>query len=256
MVAENKKKTEELNARSEQARLMVKAWTKAKGEVLIPVEAAREIQLLLAAHEQNSRELLTQYTRAVHTARIDPVTGQANRAAFDEELERGLSEITVNPRSSKPRDVNTKLSVVYIDLNKFKPINDQYGHAAGDRHLKQFGLVTHQTIRPGDILARIGGDEFGVILKGGCQASEAMIGRLRKEYADEKNWTRYQKSRFPLMASIGYTECRPDDTVDSVLVRADAAMYEDKKGSPGARRPESLTQQLGLEMLNKADIKN
>ena len=85
----------------------------------------------------------------------DPLTGLANRAAFDQRVARLFAAL---PRS-------LPAALVVLDLDRFKPINDQHGHAAGDAMLRAIATVAAERVRPGDLLVRLGGDEFAVVLE-------------------------------------------------------------------------------------------
>ena len=89
------------------------------------------------------------------TADIDPVTGILNRRGFDRELARSLSYV---------KRYGTRAALFYIDLDGFKPVNDRHGHAAGDAVLKTVAAMLTRNVRASDTVARIGGDEFGLIL--------------------------------------------------------------------------------------------
>ena len=93
--------------------------------------------------------------RLVGLSEHDPLTGLLNRAGFEaylvEKMQRGLG---------------ARLAVLYIDLDHFKPVNDQHGHATGDEVLREFAMRLKSTVRPTDEVARLGGDEFGIVLLG------------------------------------------------------------------------------------------
>lgn len=148
-----------------------------------------------------------------HEASHDPLTGLANRKLFFEELDTRLQE--------------GDTGVLYVDLNKFKELNDRYGHGAGDELLIAVGSSLRRAVRPGDLVARLGGDEFAVILR---VADDAQLAAAA---------TRVQSLiRQPLMlgggvvvvveAAVGGSSARPGDDVNSLVARADAAMYHHK----------------------------
>jgi diguanylate cyclase (GGDEF)-like protein/PAS domain S-box-containing protein len=94
----------------------------------------------------------------------DALTGLMNRAGFETYLTRKISQ-----------GDGASLAVLYIDLDYFKPINDRYGHAAGDEVLRQFGSRLQSAVRPTDAVARLGGDEFGIVLAGLRRPEDASI---------------------------------------------------------------------------------
>lgn len=149
-------------------------------------------------------------------ARRDALTGLNNRAAFEERLEALLR----GPRAALQ-------AVAYLDLDYFKRVNDEHGHAAGDAFLKSFAQRVQQALRHSDFFARIGGDEFALILDEVRERSDLdrVMGKL---YAALAEPFVFEAGRIPISASVGLAVIEPADTADSVLKRADAALYEAK----------------------------
>jgi len=147
--------------------------------------------------------------RQVRTAAAtDPLTRLPNRRSFDEHLAMALARAE---RGDRP------LSVLALDLDGFKAVNDQQGHAAGDRLLIDAGRSWSKALRHGDLLARSGGDEFVVLLPdAGESVARRVAGRLER------------RTPAPLGVSIGIAVSRPGETADALLRRADAALYVDK----------------------------
>src|SRR5450432_2563031 len=152
-------------------------------------------------------------------ARTDGLTGLGNRHLF---------ETTIDIECARSRRSGAPLSVVYIDLDRFKQINDRLGHAAGDQILKQFAQAIREAIRVHvDAGFRLGGDEFALVLPSSTkdQACE-VVSRFRSFCA----------RRDPLWAvgavdfSAGIVEFDPDETAASLLARSDKAMYLQKQG--------------------------
>lgn len=142
----------------------------------------------------------------------DPLTGAYNRTGLSSQFARELS------RAAR---AGTSLTVAAIDLDGFKKINDQLGHHAGDRTL--IGLVAYlqSVLRPHDTIARIGGDEFVVLLPATSRpAATAIMERLQT--GSEAAWT------------FGLATLRPSDTQESLMRRADDELYVHKKRSPSA----------------------
>ena len=149
-------------------------------------------------------------------ATIDPLTGVANRAR----LRQSLRELTQHAtRTGQP------LSLLMLDVDHFKRVNDTHGHAAGDDVLRQVASVLKGTVRPYDIVARYGGEEFVVILPG-AELSDATIVAERVRAALPAATEPYS-----VTASFGATRFDPAvDDVDNVIKRADALLYDAKRG--------------------------
>lgn len=147
----------------------------------------------------------------------DPLTGVLNRRGFEQAAARAIA---VAKRYHQP------LTVVLADLDRFKSINDRFGHAAGDTALQRFAGHVQQAIRSGDILGRMGGEEFALVLIGSSAAAAAdVINRLRVEVSE------LALDAGQLTSSFGLTELREDDVgLAQMLVRADHALYQSKQG--------------------------
>jgi diguanylate cyclase (GGDEF)-like protein/PAS domain S-box-containing protein len=156
-------------------------------------------------------------------AHHDPLTGLSNRLSFDERLDQNL----VHARRNR-----SKLALLYIDLDKFKPINDTYSHQAGDAVLREIAERLRSEVREMDTVARIGGDEFVVIL-GEIDTVEhaGMVAEHIRERLREP--IEYQGNALKVGASIGIAVF-PDHGVDSqqLMAEADAAMYRAKHQPP------------------------
>ena len=153
----------------------------------------------------------------------DPLTPLLNRRAFMRELARIR---TFAQRYGAPA------SVIYFDLDGFKAVNDRYGHAAGDAALKTVAerLIAH--VRESDVVGRMGGDEFGVIL---VQADQATAEAKARSLATalEAAPIEFGEWSAPLHLSWGAAEITPDLSAEAILSQADAAMFAAKRGAAG-----------------------
>ncbi|MEC5398912.1 sensor domain-containing diguanylate cyclase [Uliginosibacterium sp. H1] len=165
---------------------------------------------------------------AQHEANHDGLTGLANRSLFRQMVQQQLA---LAQRSG------TALSVLYIDLDGFKPINDLYGHAMGDALLQQVAQRLLQGVRAGDLVARLGGDEFAVALvNSGPQGLAKVAGKLVDSLSQPFV---IAEVKLDISASIGAASYGPDSatvasTCEALLEQADAAMYQAKQA--GKRR--------------------
>jgi diguanylate cyclase (GGDEF)-like protein len=171
---------------------------------------------------QNGR-LVDQIT---HQALHDQLTGLANRLQFAEQLRKAVN---------RARSRDDLVTVFYIDLDDFKPVNDEYGHDVGDQLLSALGKRLTSCTRTGDMVARLGGDEFAVLSGTQTSSSEAdsVADRLAGAFADPYTIDGHQ---LRLAASIGRAVFPIDaDSADGLLRRADASMFANKRGAVGSR---------------------
>jgi diguanylate cyclase (GGDEF)-like protein len=145
-------------------------------------------------------------------ADTDPLTGLLNRAGFAKLADR---EHAIASRTGAP------LTIVELDLDGFKHVNDAHGHAAGDRLLVELADAWGRTLRPGDVLARFGGDEF-LLLFPATAPAEAAEALMRLRDAHDAHW------------SAGVAEWRQGEALEACLHRADAQLYEAKAARRGA----------------------
>jgi diguanylate cyclase (GGDEF)-like protein len=171
----------------------------------------------LLARERGDR--LEQEQRALH----DPLTGLANRALFE-----ALLEATAR-RCARS---NTSGGVLVLDLTRFKDINDSYGHACGDRVLSEFGARVRSCVRDADTVARIGGDEFAVLLDEPTTlaGAHAAAGKLRSALFAPIEIAGV--GQLLVEASVGAAAFDADVTPGQALAEADTAMYVEKRAKP------------------------
>ncbi|MCH7979538.1 MAG: GGDEF domain-containing protein, partial [Acidobacteria bacterium] len=148
-------------------------------------------------------------------AMLDPLTGVGNRRFLDRFLATEL------PRA---RRNGYLLTVMMFDLNKFKQINDQYGHPAGDLVLTKFVERLKQALRSSDVVVRMGGDEFLAILPD-CSPEQVpgMLSRLENLEVD------HDGEKLSVTFAVGWTAYQPGEPTAKLLDRADQAVYENKR---------------------------
>ncbi|RQR68296.1 sensor domain-containing diguanylate cyclase [Burkholderia sp. Bp9015] len=192
----------------------------------LPVARADEIGVLARCFDSMRVEIRTQVAmlrakqlELAHLAGHDPLTGLPNRLLFMEHLDAAIRHAAA---------VREGLAVMFVDLDRFKQINDQHGHAAGDRTLVAVAKRLSLALRSGDMAARLGGDEFIVLISD--VRSPAVIGdiasRIQIVMAEELE---FGDRHLAVGASIGVSEYPADGaSAEELLVKADAAMYAAK----------------------------
>jgi diguanylate cyclase (GGDEF)-like protein len=155
-------------------------------------------------------------------ARTDPLTGVANGRYFIT-----LADMEIN----RARRYKHSFTVVYIDLDNFKTVNDQFGHSTGDALLRSVAHTIRNNIRATDIVGRLGGDEFAILLpETGPEPAEVITRKVQKVNLDVMH-----KNEWPVTFSIGVvTFLGPPSTVDEMLKISDGVMYAAKKNGKNA----------------------
>ncbi|CAB3776777.1 hypothetical protein LMG28614_00282 [Paraburkholderia ultramafica] len=194
----------------------------------LPLKRTDEIGVLARCFDRLRREIKAQMDalhakqrELVHLATHDVLTGLPNRMLFMQKLESAIEE-------AARRD--ERLAVLFVDLDRFKQINDQFGHAVGDKVLVAVARRLKQVLCAADVVARLGGDEF-IVLIAGARVSEAAPG-IASRIMDVLNETLLMDGHsMTVGASIGISQF-PDDsgTAEELLHNADAAMYAAKSG--------------------------
>ena len=161
-------------------------------------------------------------------AMVDPLTGLYNRRFAEQRL---AAEVARSERKGHP------LTVLTVDLNHFKQINDTYGHPAGDQVLLEFAARLNHVIRGSDLAVRLGGDEFLVLLpECTLEQLQLVLGRLGSL---EVNW---QGQKIPVSFSAGWKEYEMGDRPEDLLARADQALYARKRASRETQQSAELTE--------------
>jgi diguanylate cyclase (GGDEF)-like protein len=182
--------------------------------------AATVMSEIVAGRKLTEEELRNAQKELEDLAHHDPLTGIANRRLFELELARELAR-------AKRRD--SPLSIVALDLDRFKEYNDEHGHLAGDRLLKSSVSAWSATLRAGDLIARFGGDEFLVLLPD-CPPAEA-------ERVAQRLCNALPQSSLECTCSAGIALWDGRQTAEDLLSRADEALYETKKARRAPQEP-------------------
>lgn len=170
--------------------------------------------MVLMAAERLQADLDNQANR-------DPLTGALNRRAFSVIAEKEMA---------RSRRYNTPLSLLMLDLDKFKNINDSLGHDAGDLLLCRFVSIAGNELREEDVFCRFGGEEFVALLpNASAELAQVVAERLRTAFATESEGMETAKNTQSTTVSIGIAELGENDDIESLLSRADIALYIAKK---------------------------
>ncbi len=183
-----------------------------------PLEAAGARLLLTTGFDVTDRRAREE--RLQYLAYHDDLTGLDNRRRFEDELVRHLAHAE---RYDEP------LTVLALDLDGLKAVNDEFGHPAGDDLLRGVARRLRARLRSSDVLARLGGDEFGALLPmADEQQAERVSEQLRTAVADAP-FSVFGR-RLTVTISVGLASRRPGVSARALMRRADAALYADKRG--------------------------
>jgi len=174
-------------------------------------EAQRALTRQNQGLQRSNRQIL-------ETSRTDPLTGAANRRRFDERLQEELERL----KRSGPG-----LSLALADVDHFKQVNDEFGHPAGDAVLKALVQTMRAGTRPYDLVARWGGEEFVILLpQTDAEAAVVVAERIRMGFAGQI----VPAVNRAITVSFGIAAAMPGDSAETLLARADAALYQAKAG--------------------------
>lgn len=182
--------------------------------------------------------------QVLREARIDTLTGVAQRGIF---IERGRWELARSARYSRP------LTIAYLDIDRFKTVNDRFGHEAGDRVLAAVGGLLQKGVRTFDLVGRLGGDEFALLLPE-TNAIEAgvLLQRLRGKLAA---LTAPDGSQVTLSIGAVTVAQASDATLETLIARADALMYAVKRVSGNGLRQETMSPAAAAQPTDAAQLK-
>jgi diguanylate cyclase (GGDEF)-like protein len=209
------------------------------GIIFVVSQIAFYLGMAATLHSLSHQALEIQATLQDHTDRMtqlahtDPLTGLANRRQLIDMLKR---EFTRARRYRRP------LGLLYLDLDGFKAINDKFGHMYGDEILRNVANTMRAVLRSTDLLARIGGDEFAVLLPetplSGVENVAAKLHRSLASYSHQLG-----PAVNPLTFCVGASQLHDEDaSIDDILTRADNALLTAKSVAPGTTRAESQTE--------------
>jgi diguanylate cyclase (GGDEF)-like protein len=175
--------------------------------------------------ETDLRRVIELQEELRHAAMHDPLTELPNRTLF---LDRTEHDLHLAGRNGQWP------AVLYIDLDGFKPVNDTYGHQAGDLLLKVFAQRLHQSVRTADTAARLGGDEFAVLLHGPIDVDgvETALARIRTELDRPVDLGGGRSATVGASIGVAFSDAATD--IDGLIRRADLAMYTAKRNGRGA----------------------
>lgn len=176
-----------------------------------------EIGLLATAVTAMVAEMDVMMKRLCHQAMTDPLTGLGNRRWLGE---RTAQELARTDRVSEP------VSTIVLDLDRFKAINDTHGHDTGDKVLVAAGEIIRNCVRPCDLAARIGGEEFCIILPQTSRAEATMIAERLREALAKTEVAPLPRGR--ITASFGVYQAQSGEGLQQMLFMSDKALYEAK----------------------------
>jgi diguanylate cyclase (GGDEF)-like protein len=157
------------------------------------------------------------YQQALQSATTDPLTGVKNRVAMESAMKRELGLANRHGHN---------LSLILLDLDHFKAVNDQYGHLIGDQVLRAVATVAEDTIRDSDMIFRFGGEEFLVLLHGTQLSGAALLAeRMRRRI---EGLEIFPDLDMRITASLGVVTMHEDESAETMFMRVDNAMYRAK----------------------------
>ena len=176
----------------------------------------------LQAAQTRVASLQSALTQAQDMIDIDGLTGAHTRRHFDDTLAAAVR---------KANSSGEALSLVIADLDKFKSINDRFGHLVGDEVLKKFAEIASASVRASDMVARYGGEEFAIILPGASVRAAMRTAERIRAALEQKHWAVAEGAEIgTVTASFGVAQLQSRENTRQLIERADAKMYESKNG--------------------------
>ena len=185
--------------------------------ILIPAWNALMRLGYFCLHTYLLNDIIRLYERAKADSMIDGLTGAVNTRYFSLLFDRELA---------KAQREHSELTIAFLDLDNFKTVNDTLGHSAGDFLLRRISEIIHSSIRPADVFARMGGDEFAILITGtNYDRSQTVLHRIRSAVAAECD-----RNSWPVTISAGAITFESlDKGKEEIIRRADQLMYAVKK---------------------------
>ncbi len=217
----------DLEQRLKAGEIVRSTFRHASGKIISTIHAPLPDGGWIGTHEDVTvREQAAE--KIAYAAHHDTLTGLANRTLFNSELENALRT------AEKSRSTSL---LMLLDLDRFKPVNDTYGHDVGDELLKQFCQRLRACVRSSDLVARLGGDEFGILLPGlengderASSIADRIVERVRTPFVCLGNTVQ-------VGVSIGIAQIQPNDCdISPIMKKADLALYDVKKNGRNGYR--------------------
>jgi len=222
------------------------------GEVIWISENAREVRdasgnlLYFEGTVEDVTERKTYETRLTHQATHDTLTGLPNRALFRDRLQQAM-------RYAERE--KGKVSILFIDLDNFKYINDSLGHDAGDSLIRIMAQRLRSCVRDSDTVARLGGDEFVLMLQGAASEDERVSIAMSRILSEVRKPVDIRGRELTVTCSMGISVCPEDgNDVDTLLKHADAAMYQAKQA--GRDNFQFFTSSINQRVLDRMDLEH
>ena len=193
-------------------RPLLKFADRIRDEEKLPVSGSEEVRLLARTYNAMFEETQRRHSRLSYEASHDVITGLSNRRAFEEALEEWD---------------NSRMAMIILDVDNFKTFNDTCGHAAGDQVLRSVADVLRDNFRSDDMVCRIGGDEFAVIMQ---HADSSLKGLVENKFASISQHLRSLDNGLPVITlSVGVAFGDRKDPQGDIYKDADAALYRIKE---------------------------
>lgn len=206
----------EMNKRIEHEKDILRTKTQLEALYQATHEANMRLEQLHAEYEAKQQELLRLNAQWEALATTDPLTGLRNRRFFKDSLAALLEDYA---RTGQP------FSLLILDIDHFKRINDTYGHPVGDLVLASLAALLRTASGSADIAARFGGEEFVVLMPGADRASALKAAERYRDGVESASWEGLR-----ITISVGAATVSPSDTDESLVNRADQALYASKSG--------------------------